>query len=380
MQITRRSFLKYLTAAAATMGLSQFELQKAMEALAKDGVPWRVVWISGQACTGCTMALTTLNSTPGGASDPDGYNLGTFVPGYDTLADVALTVIDIDAHETIQASAGDLAMDWLRPWSTAGEGAGGSLDAAVLVVEGAIPVDVFDPWGKDLSLVTGEDACTIGTIPAGFAGAGTEITAREAVVNYAQKVSAVISVGQCATYGGIPAAYSDAPDPVQDGAWSGAARGVQAACSGVGGVPGGLDLMKNGGKLINVPGCPPHPDWIYGTIVRLILDLTGTPGGPYLSFDNVGRPTAYYGQTIHGPGSCPRNQDYHDGLLASRLGDKGCLAAIGCYGMSAHSDCAKRGWNSSRLTLNKKIFCIEAGHPCIGCTEPGYPFKINTNG
>ncbi len=383
MRITRRQFLKYISAAAATMGLTQAELQNAIEALATN-TPLqgaRVAWLSGQACTGCTMSFVNLYSKPG---DPvvDGYDVGTLsgvlpgmgYDGVDTIADAALTVIDLDAHETIQASAGDLAMDWLRPWSSGTQGAGGSLDVAVLVVEGGIPMDGVDPWGN---ATVGEDACTIGTIPTGFAGAGTEVTMRDAVVNIAQKATtlAVIAVGQCATYGGIPAAHSDTSEQ-----WSGAAKGVQAAASGAGGVPGGLSIFGTGGtnpKVINVPGCPPHPDWIYGTIARLILTLGGTPG--LLTLDSVGRPTAYFGDSIHG-GSCPRYSDYNKGYLASRLGDKGCLAAIGCYGMSTHADCAKRGWNSSRLTLGKKVFCIEAGHPCISCSEPGYPFKINTNG
>ncbi len=192
---------------------------------------------------------------------------------------------------------------------------------------------------------------------------------KDAVVNLATKVKAnggiVVAVGQCATYGGIPAAYSDAPDSVQDGAWSGA-TGTNSVVNGAPG-PGGV-------TVVNVPGCPPHPDWMYGTLARYLL------APATLSFDANGRPTQYYGETIHGPGGCPRYQDYNNGYLASRLGERGCLAAIGCYGMSTHADCAKRGWNSTRLTLGKKIHCIEAGHPCISCTEPGYPFKINTNG
>jgi hydrogenase small subunit len=362
VQITRRQFLKYVSAAAATLGMSQIEIQKALEAMAADGTT-RVVWISGQACTGCTMSFANLWSVPTvGSVDytsvPDGYDAAGLYAGYDTLADALLTIVDLDAHETLQAAAGDLAMDWLRPWSTAAEGSGGSLDATVLIVEGAIPVDGVDAWGNPL---VGNDACTIGTIPAGFPGAGTEVSMRDAIVNYAQKAGVVLAVGQCATYGGIPAAFADAPDPVQNGSWSGA-KGTQGACAGAGGVPGGLSFLGSGGsnaKLVNIPGCPPHPDWIV---------------------DSAGRPTQYYGETIHGPGGCPRYQDYNNGNLASRLGEKGCLAAIGCYGMSTHADCAKRGWNSSRLTLGKKIFCIEAGHPCISCTEPGYPFKINTNG
>ena len=373
MQISRRQFLKYVSAAAATLGVTQTEFANVLQTLALDGAVPRVVWLAGQACTGCTMSLANLLSSQDTAGI-DGYNVGTLdavlpnhgYAGVDTLADALLTVIDLDAHETLQSSAGDLAMDHLGAYN-----GGTPLPVHVLIVEGSIPCDGLDAWGNSL---IGNDACSIGAEPFTVNPAQPEITMRDAVVNYAQQASYILAVGQCATYGGIPAAYSDAPDPISDGDWSGA-KGTQGALSGTAGATG---LLKNGGKLVNIPGCPPHPDWIYGAVARLILTLGGASG--LLSQDDDGRLTAYYGETIHGPGGCPRYQDYNDGYLASRLGEQGCLAAIGCYGMSTHADCAKRGWNSSRLTIGKKMHCIEAGHPCISCTEPGYPFKINTNG
>lgn len=400
MQITRRQFLKYVSAAAATLGLSQAELQKAMEVIAKDCSNYKVVWLAGQACTGCTMAFSDLMSTGANASTaasgvsqsdpfavPDYYDVGTFddimktvfgkYQAGDTLDDVLLDVIDLEYHETLSAAAGDLAMDYVRFWRN--PGGTGAMEPTVLIVEGAIPVTGPDAWGRN---TVGERACTIGTVPAVIDGAadpdvGKEVSIRKAVVNMATNAAAVVAVGQCACYGGIPAAYSDAAKQ-----WTGTslcnAKGVQGALAGGGGYP--LSFWGSTGtnpKLINVPGCPPHPDWIYGTIVRIVLQLTI---GLDLTVDTVGRPAPYYSRAIHTSG-CPRYQDYNDGNLAKRLGDKGCLAAIGCYGMSTHSDCATRGWNNSRNNMSGyKTFCIQGGHPCIACTEPGYPFKINTNG
>jgi Ni,Fe-hydrogenase I small subunit len=384
-----------VSAAAATLGLTQFELQKAIEALAKDDTPYKVVWLSGQACTGCTMAFSDLMSTGPLASTgnsgvdysdpfavPDYYDLGTIdnlaianvinhQPG-DTIDDVLLDVIDLDYHETLSAAAGDLAMDLVRPWRA--PGGTGSLEPVVLVVEGAIPVTGNDAWGRP---TVGERACTVGTVPASIddapdSRAGQEISIREAVINLATNAKAVVAVGNCASYGGIPAAYSDVANQ-----WTGTslcnAKGVQGAVSPT------LTLNFWGSgltndKLINVPGCPPHPDWMYGTVVRIILQLNNILT---LTVDSDGRPNPYYSEILHAPGKCPRYQDYSDGFLAVKLGDKGCLASIGCYGMSTRSDCAKRGWNNTRVNLSWKQFCIEAGHPCIGCTEKGYPFRIN---
>jgi len=438
VQITRRQFLRYVAASAAAMGLSETALQKAIEVMAKDTSAYKVVWLSGQACTGCTMAFSDLMSwgkkakttasdtlpialpiTCSSTATPDYFDigaiddvlasLGAYQAG-DTVDDVLLDVIDLDYHETLSAAAGDLAMDLVRFWSPRVDNLLTTYtppipDRTVLVVEGAIPVTGNDAWGKS---VVGEKACTIGSAPLTIDGlpdvkgnsADPEVTVRDAVINMATTANAVIAVGQCASYGGIPAAYSETQRYTSSGTpvhpqWSGAskcnAQGVQGALSGSLNL-GFWDSSLSNNKLINVPGCPPHPDWIYGTIVRLVLDielniLGGVPALK-MALDSVGRPAPYYSETIHGPGLCPRYQDYSDGYLARRVGDKGCLAAIGCYGMSTHSDCAKRGWNNSYQNFRDlngdpgayKSFCVKAGHPCISCTEPGYPFKVNTNG
>jgi len=396
VQITRRQFLKYVSAAAATVGLSQFELQKAMQVLAKDSSAYKVIWLNGQSCTGCTMSFSDLISMgPTSLSVPDHFDVGDTLSGVgvaddvlrsvygaypecDTLDDVLLTVIDLEYMETVTAAQGALAMDYLLGSWTVGSDPDtwtwpeiGGGDIPVLCVEGAVPCDGTDAFGR---ATIGEEACCIGVD-----SVGTAVTVKEAVNCVARKAAAVISVGQCASFGGIPASYSNTAE-----LWTGTnlcnARGVQGALA-TGSYPYTVSNWGSGGtnpKLINVPGCPPHPDWIYGTIVRIVLQLLGVAT---LTVDSVGRPAPYYSYTIHGPGGCPRYDDYNSGFVASRLGDKGCLGSIGCYGMSTHSDCARRGWNNSRNNMSDfKSFCIAAGHPCISCTEPGYPFKINTNG
>ena len=59
--------------------------------------------------------------------------------------------------------------------------------------------------------------------------------------------------------------------------------------------------------IINVPGCPPHPDWMIGTILHLILK-----GMPKL--DEYGRPLLYFGKTVHE--KCERLFYYKRGIFA----------------------------------------------------------------
>ena len=71
-----------------------------------------------------------------------------------------------------------------------------------------------------------------------------------------EQASAILAVGTCAAYGGIPAGN---PNPT-------GAKGV-------------LDFakayqlpVKDRKKTINIPGCPPNPNWIVGTIAYLIAN------------------------------------------------------------------------------------------------------------
>jgi hydrogenase small subunit len=166
----------------------------------------------------------------------------------------------------------------------------------------------------------------------------------DTLLELAQKALAVISVGTCASFGGIS---SGAPNPT-------GAKSVQEALEEVG-------IHK---PLINVPGCPPHPDWLVGTINTLLL--TGLPEQGDL--DAVLRPKAFYGRLVHD--NCTRRADFDAGQFAKHTGERGCLYEIGCKGPQTYADCPIRLWN------NGVNWCIGSGAPCIGCVEPGFPDKL----
>jgi hydrogenase small subunit len=163
---------------------------------------------------------------------------------------------------------------------------------------------------------------------------GKLITGIELVRRIGLKAKYVVAIGHCATYGGPVAGY---PNPTES-------TGVQNV------------LPER--RVINVSGCPAHPDWIMGTLLHLALY-----GEPEL--EKFGRPKMFYGETVHN--NCPRRRYYDQGIFATNIGQKECLYRVGCKGPVTYADCPIRRWNDR---YNWPIGC---NSPCIGCTEPGYP-------
>lgn len=331
MRMSRRDFLKLAgaTGIAAALPFSLIE-----KALAGNGDP-RVIWLQGQSCTGCSVSL--LNSV----------NLTT-------IDDVLLNKINLEYHSNLIASAGDVAMTSIfgahpgsaelaamsEEWLAQGPGLAfdvnqdGRVDyydlaslarqGYILVVEGAIP--------------SGADGryCGIGHI----AATGHELTILEAFDTLSSKADAIIGIGTCACYGGIPAAL---PNPTT-------ARGVSETLS---------DLGRTA-TVINIPGCPAHPDWFVGTVVKLLA-------GQSVALDTHNRPLDYFEKEVHK--TCPlRGTD-----KAKKLGDPGCLDDIGCKGKRSFANCPSLKWNNPGQNQAGVNWCIQARVPCHGCTEPGFP-------
>jgi hydrogenase small subunit len=174
---------------------------------------------------------------------------------------------------------------------------------------------------------------------------GRAVTMVQRVESLGSNALSVIALGTCAAFGGIPAA-----DPNPTG------------CVGVGEALRAANIST---PVINVPGCPPHPDWLVGTLAHILL--LGLPKAEDL--DEYGRPKAFYGQLIHE--NCPRRAYYDEGKFAKKLGDPGCLYELGCKGPVTYADCPLRLWN------NGVNWCIGAGSPCLGCVEPGFPDLVS---
>ncbi len=152
----------------------------------------------------------------------------------------------------------------------------------------------------------------------------------------AGKASAVICMGTCSSYGGVQAA---SPNPT-------GAKGVNDAL---------------GVNAINIPGCPPNPINFVGAVVHFL-----TKGLPEL--DEYNRPVLFYGQTVHD--NCSRLKHFDAGEFAPSFGSeeakKGwCLYELGCKGPNTYNNCPV-------VKFNQTNWPVQAGHPCIGCSEPDF--------
>ena len=317
MKVSRRSFLKYCTASAAALGLGLSDLQRLEAALASSGAP-TLVWLHGSGCQGDSISFLNLFS--------DDFAL----PGETlTLADVLITHVNLAYHTVMMASAAQTAVTMANQAQRKG--------SYVLVLEGCVPT-AFE--GR---------ACIIAT------DGGKELTYQQAIVNLTDGAAAVVCVGTCSSFGGIPMSGPVESNP-----------GQVISC------PDFVSSIEPGKLIINIPGCPAHPEWIAWVVVQLILG--NTP-----ALDSYRRPQALYGNkdvdshTMNIHENCPRNPNNGgDPNLATTFGqDHKCLENLGCRGPSTFSNCPSRKWHAGE---NGPVnWCVDCNGMCLGCVEPDFP-------
>lgn len=299
--VTRRSFLQMcgMLIATAPMGLSLTSKASAQEVAKVVGKAKRpsVIWLHFQDCTGCTETLLR-------TSAPD-------------VAHLILDVISLDYHETLMAASGAQAEAALK--SAMAENAG----KYVLVVEGAIPARDNGNYMQ------------LGGRPA-----------IEVVKEAAANAAAVIAMGSCASWGGVPSA-----DPNPTGAV-------------------GVDSVVSGKPIVNLPGCPPNPYNLLAVVLEYVTM------GKLPALDDHNRPKFAYERVIHE--NCPRRAHFDAGRYAAAFGDEGhrkgwCLYKLGCKGPVTHAACATRHFNEI-----PGVWPIGTGVPCVGCTEKGVVWQMST--
>lgn len=183
----------------------------------------------------------------------------------------------------------------------------------LLLIEGGVPT------------AFGGHACTP------WSDGGREVPFLEAVRTLSEKAKQIVCIGTCAAYGGVSAM----------GANPTAVKSVSEAI---------------GKSTINVSGCPPHPDWIVETLVPLLQGQT-------VSVDARGKPISLFGGRRMCD-TCP----FHGRGEARSLGTRGqCMEALGCWGEVNAAPCPTTQWS------NRVNWCMAAGSPCLGCTEPTFP-------
>ncbi len=304
MSLSRRDFVKLCTGTVAGIGVSQMFHPAVKEVFAQSLASGRppVFWAQGQGCTGCSVTL-----------------LNNVHPG---IAEVLLKIISLEYHPTVMAGEGAMAYDYMM--SRAEEQKG----AYIYAVEGAIPVN-YD--GK-CCVVAEKDH--------------KEINMMHLTDELAANAAAVLAIGTCASFGGVPASKGNE--------------------TGAMGVSAYLKMRGINTPVINISGCPPHPDWIVGTVALGLQALTSGTLGLFAKtqLDAYGRPKAFY-KNVHM--HCPHLTSYETGKMCSTMTDKdGCRFSLGCKGPWSACDSSTRKWN------NGVNWCVNSA-TCIGCTSPNFP-------
>ena len=282
-----------------------------------------VYWLAGMSCDGCTIAVS-------GATNPgiEGLLAGA-VPAMPQV---------ILHHPVLAVEAGH---EFVRSFQQAWEGKLGV--PYVVVYEGSIADERIAARSGGYFSAMGVEA------RAGFAQPQPVPTA-EWLKRLSPGAAAVIAIGTCATWGGVPSAE--------------------------GNPTGAMSVMDHLGKdfrsalglpVVNIPGCAPVGDNFTDTVFAILVFLQGL--GPLPTFDELGRPAWLFSETVHQ--GCTRAGYYEEGTFARDYGDPQCLVEIGCWGPVVNCNIVKRG------AINHMGGCMKAGGVCIGCTMPGFPDKFS---
>jgi len=289
--VNRRDFMKWVSATTATLMLPPMFAPLVAEATElMNRVP--VIWIELQDCAGNSEALLR-SSAP-------------------TVDDLLFDVLSLEYHETLQACAGHDADKQLEEAVEHFKG------KYLLFVEGAIPMAMNGQYGT--------------------VGASGE-TFHDHLVRMAKDSAAVVAVGTCATFGGVPAA---APNPT--------------------GAVGVMDIVK-GKPIINIPACPANPANMVGVVLHYVLT------GQVPELDSLLRPKFAFGYRIHD--NCERRAHFDAGEFVEEWGDEGaknnfCLYKVGCKGPMTFNNCSIIRYNEGTN------WPVGVGRGCIGCSEPQF--------
>jgi len=297
MSLDRRDFLKLCTGTVAGLGVSQMVHPAIVRALEK-AVTGKTPVFWLSGC-GCTgCSVSLLNSV------------------HPAIADVLLNIISMEYHATIMGGEGEAMMERMYEVAKAKKG------QYFLVLEGSIPT-------------VDERYCIIGDVH------HQPVSINKALVDLGKDAAACIAVGTCSAYGGIPAA-----------------KGNLTGCTSL---PAFFQSKNISTPVVNIPGCPSHPDWIIGSLAFALehgVEATAKILDPY------GRPKVFFGENIHD--NCPYLEDFENEIFATNFTKPGCKYSLGCKGPATDSDCYERRWNSG---VN---WCIE-NSVCLGCVEPNWP-------
>ena len=263
-----------------------------------------LIWLKGGACSGNTMSF--LN-----AEQPSVIELVT---------DFGIRIL---YHPSFGLETGEQVNEILNE-----------------AISGGVSLDIFVFEGSIIQGANGTGNMNY------FSGRPT----KDWVVDLANTAQYVVAIGDCATWGGIMAVP---PNPTES-------TGMQFHKKAKGGFLGEDFKAKSGLPVINIPGCPAHPDWMTQILVAI---ATGRLEEVLL--DDYHRPKTFFTDFVQT--ACPNTISFSDKIEGGFGKRGGCLFyEVGCRGPMTRATCNRILWNR---TSSK----TRANHPCLGCTEPGFP-------
>ncbi len=272
-----------------------------------------LLWLQSGGCGGCTMSmLNTEKPTLFDAFRNNNINLLWHASFSTAPEDNLLSIIE-------KIEANEIALD-------------------ILCIEGAA--------------ITGPDGTG-----AFHRVSGTNISMMTLIENLAKKSVHTVAIGSCTAYGGMTRTNKNQLE----------VKGLQYTGEQKGGLLGADYTSQAKMPVINVAGCPAHPDWILHTLQAIAHNMFDEN-----AIDSLQRPKFYTQHLAHH--ACPKNEYYEYKASAAKAGQAGCLMEnLGCKATQAAADCNIRLWNGHGS-------CPKAGYACINCTspgfeEPGHPFN-----
>ncbi len=267
--------------------------------------PFRILWLQSGGCGGCSMSVLNAESP-------------------DFLSYLQFNQIELLWHPSLSEASASEFLALLDDIET------GNCQLDALCLEGSV---MRGPSGTGrFHMLSGSNRPMMAVI-----------------ASLSEKARFTVAVGTCAAFGGITMA----------GGNPGEACGLQYE----GEQPGGLlaaDWVSPGGlPVVNIAGCPTHPDWVIETLVQLANGQLSQA-----QLDNLNRPRSYTDYLVHQ--GCPRNEYYEYKASAEKPSDLGCMMEhMGCLGTQARADCNTRLWNGQGS-------CLRGGYACINCTAPEF--------
>jgi len=281
--------------------------KKGLYSTKEEDKMFNLLWLQGASCGGDTISF--LNS-----EQPS------------SLAAFEMLDLNVLWHPFLSIEQGTDTLDILTDILS------GKTKLDILIVEGAVP-NGPDNTGKFFMF--------------------HERPFREWLKELGEKADMIMAVGTCAAFGGVVTAHDNINE----------VSGLQFLNDQKGGLFDISFRTASGLPIVNVPGCPSHPDWIVETMTAMLKGWLTLE-----DLDDFHRPSVFFNKLAHH--GCPKNEFYEFKASATKYSQQGCLFEfLGCKGTQCESDCNERLW------LGRTGSCTRGGFPCIACTSPSFPDK-----